>query len=118
MIVRSAISATTSEFQFCYRDALADETHFKIICTITNFSAKPEFCGVTDGISSEATLNSYNNTAIHRHYCTEEELLAIKRLWGSNGITFVEWFEEVLKLNDLSLHEKNRMKQAYAWTQS
>lgn len=114
--VRCQIGDTRSTFEFCYRDIGGDQQHFRTICCISDFRAEPQFSGYVETLGANAAAESHNNSVYQKHYCRWDELLAIRRLWASQLVTFDDWLAEVLSLSILAEEEKERLQRAYPAT--
>jgi hypothetical protein len=111
LVVRCQIGHGRNEWRLCYRDSVSDDWHYREICRIVNFAAVSRFRAFVETVLAEAAVPE-SNVVVHRHYCTWEELCAIRALWKST-VKFDDWVQEVLRSSSLSDTEKGRLQSAY-----
>ncbi len=113
LVTSVTVSSASSEFLFYFIDSDEDSTwrHYQSICRIQDFKAEPHFCGYIDGTTEAVVSAGNSDVAIHRHYTTWTELLAVCRLWSSWPVGLHDWLSEVsgLPLADI---EKKRILDA------
>lgn len=112
LVTRVVVSNAFFGFYLCYRDDKEAEQHYSAICCVENFEAKPYFSGQIDLVMNTAELVGYGDVAIHRHFTTWPELLAIPRLWSDRQVTVYDWLEDVNDLDDLPEEQKERIRKA------
>lgn len=116
LFIRCQISNKASYFEFCYRDAVGDQQHFRTICCIRDFCAEPQLSGYVETLTAKTAAEQYNGSVFQKHYCRWDELRAIRPLWASKSVTFDDWLAEVLSLPELAEVEKGRLRRAYPAT--
>ena len=116
LVIRTDVTADNEtvswiSFRFAPLRKFRNQTDlYHRICCIHNFSAEPDILQCNDPAPNVADIFPPGDHLYYRHYCTDAELLSVKKLWEPKAIKFDLWIAKVLNLEVLLEYEKIRLK--------
>ncbi len=119
LCVSTLVSNTSLELLYCFRDVEDDPHHYQAICKMSEFVVRPCDSGYVFTNLDVARVDGIIPAPIveHRHFCTWQELCAIKQLWqkpssdsGKYFLAFEQWLSNVLEGKSIPDGVKERLR--------